>query len=60
MFVQNVFLRDDVLNNLVQLLTIATRQTFEDVPTQEAFVDFLLRVVRNNKVKMALLEGFVY
>jgi len=25
MFVQNVFLRDDVLNNLVQLLTIATK-----------------------------------
>ena len=60
MFVQNVFLRDDVLNNLVQLLTIATKQTFEDVLTQEAFVDFLLRVVRNNKVKMAMLEGFVY
>lgn len=51
MFIQNLFLREDILFNLIQLLKEGSKKTFEDVPTQEAFVEFLLRVVRNRKLK---------
>jgi len=60
MFIQNVFFRDEILENLIKLCKIAAKETLEDVPTQDAFVDFLLRIVRNNKVQMATLERFVY
>ena len=57
---KTVFLRKDVLDNLTQLLIGGAVNALEDKSTQETFVDFILHVVHNHKVRNGVLESLVY
>lgn len=57
---KKVFLRQDILDNLTELLVKGAKNAIEDDKTQEYFVNFLIRVVYNPKVKEATLESLVY
>jgi hypothetical protein len=59
-FMSNVFLRSDVLDNLTSLLIKSTQQALEDEKAHEVFVNFLLRIVYNQKLKEGILENLLY
>ena len=56
----NVFLRSDVLENLTGLLIKSTQKALEDEKAHELFVNFLLRIVYNQKLKEGILENLLY
>ena len=57
---KEVFLRQDVLDNLTQLLIGGASQALEAKESQDVFVKFLLRVVYNQQVKEGVLESLLY
>lgn len=59
-FMSNVFLRSDVLDNLTSLLIKGTQQALEDDKAHDIFVNFLLRIVYNQKLKDGVLENLLY
>jgi hypothetical protein len=55
-----VFLRANVLDSLAITLTQAGLKTVNESLTQEAFVGFLLKFLKSNKLKEGVLENVVY
>lgn len=59
-YMKEVFLRKDVLDNLTELLIGGSKQALESDKSHDMFVNFLLRVVYNEKVKDGVLESLLY
>ena len=57
---KTVFLRKDVLDSLTQLLIGGAVNSLEDKKTQDTFVDFIIHVVQNQRVRNGVLESLVY
>ena len=60
LYLNTVFLRPDVLENLTILLTDSTCQTIADEKTKKYFQDFILQVIENRTIKEGVLENYVY
>lgn len=56
----NVFLRTDILDNLTALLVKSAQKALEDDQAHDLFVNFLLRIVYNQKLKEGILENLLY
>ena len=57
---KTVFLRQDVLDNLTQLLINGGVNAVTHEKTEETFINFLLGVVQNSQVRDGVLESLLY
>ena len=57
---KTVFTRNDVLDNLTELLVKGAVNAVEDQKVHDMFVSFLLGVVRNSQVRDGVLESLLY
>jgi hypothetical protein len=60
LYIKNVFLRQDVLDNLTELFIGGATRAIDNQQTQDIFTDFLIRVAYNQKVKDGVLDSLVY
>ena len=60
LYLNTVFLRPDILENMTILLTDSTCQSIADEKTKKYFQDFLLQVIENRTIKEGVLENYVY
>ena len=59
-YMKTVFLRQDVLDNLTQLLINGGVNAVTHEKTEETFINFLLGVVQNSQVRDGVLESLLY
>lgn len=60
MYMKTAFLRDDVRDNLTELLVRGIEKTAQDDKTKDYMLEFMIRVISNEKVKDATLESLLY
>lgn len=60
LYFKTVFLREDMLKSVANLLTLAAVETMEKEQTKEKFGNFVVKVAKNENVKSGIMESFVY
>mmetsp|Transcript_18438 Transcript_18438/g.31540 ORF Transcript_18438/g.31540 Transcript_18438/m.31540 type:complete len:155 (+) Transcript_18438:862-1326(+) len=59
-YLNSVFLRRDVLDNLTDLFKKAGVNAVKDKETRQTAQDFIMHVVKNRSIKEGLLENYLY
>lgn len=60
LYFKTVFLRQDMLGGVTNLLQKAAIETLESDKTRERFGDFVLKVANNEKVKSGIYSNFLF
>ena len=60
MYFKTIFLRDDLLGGVTNLLTKAAIETLDNPTTRDKFGNFALKIAGNDKVKNELYDNYIY
>ena len=59
-FIGNIFVRQDIKENLSTLLVDACGATFDDPTSKDHFINFAVHIINNQQVRQGALDAFVY